>query len=175
MQYSLAFNATSHPKGTLLVQDDGGTVRPAGHDTILAAARDVILNTRRRGESMTSPEKVRDFLRLRLHPGLQHEVVGVLYLTSENELIAYDEPFRGTLGQAPLYPREIVKAALAYNAAAIIMAHNHPSGNPEPSRADVTATGEVKAALQLVGVTLLDHLVVAGNAITSLAERHLMP
>uniref|UniRef100_UPI003592F4B1 JAB domain-containing protein n=1 Tax=Bordetella genomosp. 9 TaxID=1416803 RepID=UPI003592F4B1 len=82
---------------------------------------------------------------------------------------------RVTLAQAPLHPREIVKAALAHNAAAIIMAHNHPSGNPEPSGADVTATGEVKTALQLVGVTLLDHLIVAGNAITSLAERHLMP
>lgn len=102
---------------------------------------------------------------------LPHEVFACLFLDSQNELIAYEELFRGTLAQTSVYPREVVKAALAYNAAAVIFAHNHPSGYAEPSRADELLTGVLKQALALVDVRVLDHLIVGGVSVMSFAER----
>ena len=106
--------------------------------------------------------------------GLPHEVFAVLWLDAQNRLIAFEELFRGTLTQTSVYPREIVKGALARNAAAVILAHNHPSGVPEPSRADENLTRILKEALALVDVRVLDHLVVASTGVTSLAERGLI-
>jgi len=175
MQYSIAFNTIDYAAGALFVQDSAGEVRLAAPKEILAAAREVVLQEIQRGQLMDSPKLVREFLQLRLNPSLEHEVFGILYLNPRAELIAYEEPFRGTLSTTPVYPREIVKAALAHNAASVILAHNHPSGHAEPSAADISMTRQLKDALALVGTTVLDHLVVAGSRIVSFAEKGIMP
>ena len=126
-----------------------------------------------RDYTLSSPAAVRDYLRLRL-AGLEYEVFVVLFLDSQNRLIVCDEMFRGTLAQTSVYPREVVKAALAYNAAAVIFAHNHPSGVSEPSRADELLTAALKQALALVDCRTLDHLIVAGTEAMSFAERGLI-
>jgi DNA repair protein RadC len=97
-----------------------------------------------------------------------------IFLDAQHRVIACDELFRGTLAQTSVYPREVVKAALAHNAAAVILAHNHPSGVAEPSRADELLTQSLKQALALVDVRTLDHFIVAGNALVSFAERGLL-
>ena len=123
--------------------------------------------------ALTSPEAVRDYLRLTL-ASLPHEAFVVLFLDSQHRLLSADELFRGTLAQTSVYPREIVKAALAHNAAAVIFAHNHPSGVAEPSRADELLTQALKQALALVDIRTLDHFVVAGHRVVSFAERGLL-
>ena len=125
------------------------------------------------GDALTSPEAVRDYLRLTL-ASLPHEAFVVLFLDSQHRLLAADELFRGTLAQTSVYPREVVKAALARNAAAVIFAHNHPSGVAEPSRADELLTQALKQALALVDIRTLDHFVVAGHRVVSFAERGLI-
>ena len=125
------------------------------------------------GDALTSPEAVRDYLRLTLS-SLPHEAFVVMFLDSQHRLLAADELFRGTLAQTSVYPREIVKAALAHNAAAVIFAHNHPSGVAEPSRADELLTQALKQALALVDIRTLDHFVVAGHRVVSFAERGLL-
>ena len=122
---------------------------------------------------MHSPQALRDWLRLHC-AGLQHEVFIVLFLDSQNRLLSAAEMFRGTLTQTSVYPREVVKSALQRNAAAVVLAHNHPSGSAEPSRADEHLTQTLKAALALVDVRILDHFVVAGDQATSFAERGLI-
>ena len=125
-------------------------------------------------DSFSDPGQVRDWLRLKL-AARPHEVFMALWLDAQNRLIKADELFSGTLTQTSVYPREVVKAALAHNAAAVILAHNHPSGVAEPSRADETLTRALKEALALVDVKLLDHFIVAGNATPlSFAERGLL-
>ncbi len=114
------------------------------------------------GESLGSPYAVREFLQLRLAE-LEHEVFTVLFLDSQNRMIEWREMFRGTVTQTIVYPREVVKAALACNASAVIFAHNHPSGRPDPSPADKALTGALKAALALVDIAVLDHFIVAGR------------
>lgn len=121
-----------------------------------------------------SPAAVRDFLRLR-YASLPHEVFVVLLLDTQNRLIEACEPFRGTLAQTAVYPREIARLALQKNAAAVVLAHNHPSGIAEPSDADLRLTRELKAALALLDIRVLDHFIVAGTgAPVSLAERGLI-
>lgn len=122
---------------------------------------------------LTSPDAVRDYLRLALAP-LPYEVFMALFLDSQNRLLAACELFRGTLAQTSVYPREVVKAALAHNAAGVILAHNHPSGVAEPSRADELLTSSLKQALALVDIRTLDHLIVAGPRVVSFAERGLI-
>lgn len=122
---------------------------------------------------MNSPEILRDWLRLYCAK-LEHEVFLVLYLDTHLRLIEAEELFRGTLTQTSVYPRELVKGALARNAAAIAMAHNHPSGDSEPSRADEVLTGILKSALSLVDVRIIDHFIVAGAQVLSFAERGLI-
>lgn len=125
-------------------------------------------------DTLSSPGHVRDWLRLRL-AGQAHEVFMALWLDAQNRLLKAEELFSGTLTQTSVYPREVVKAALAQNAAAVILAHNHPSGVAEPSRADEMLTRSLKEALAMVDVRLLDHFVVAGNAPPlSFAERGLL-
>lgn len=126
-----------------------------------------------RGDALTSPGAVRDYLRLRLAAETVEVFVG-LFLDNQHRLIAAEELARGTLAQTSVYPREVVKRALACNAAAVIFAHNHPSGIAEPSRADEMLTQSLQHALTLIDVRLLDHLVVAGPHITSFAERGLL-
>jgi DNA repair protein RadC len=123
-----------------------------------------------RGNALLSPQIVADYLKVILN-GLGHEVFVALFLDAQHRLIAAEELFRGTLTQTSVYPREVVKRALYHNAAAVIFAHNHPSGVSEPSTSDVMLTGALKQALSLVDVKALDHLVVAGSDVVSLAER----
>ena len=117
-----------------------------------------------------APEVVKQFVQLHLG-GLAHEVFAVLFLDAQHQLIAFETLFRGTLTQTSVYPREVVKRALALNAAAVILAHNHPSGVAEPSRADELLTQALRNALALVDVRVLDHLVVGAAEVVSLAER----
>ena len=125
------------------------------------------------GPVMHSPDALRDWLRLHC-AHLDHEVFMVLYLTVQNQLIEAQELFRGTLTQTSVYPRELVRGALARNAAAVVIAHNHPSGSAQPSRADEHLTQTLKAALALVDVRVLDHMIVAGTEVLSFAERGLL-
>jgi DNA repair protein RadC len=125
------------------------------------------------GAALTSPGGVRDYLRLALS-GREHEVFVCLWLDAQHRVISYQEAFRGTLTQTSVYPREIVKAALAANAAAVIFAHNHPSGVAQPSQADELLTRNLKEALALVDVKVLDHFIVAGSQTISFAERGLL-
>ncbi len=122
---------------------------------------------------MSSPQALRDWLRLHC-AGLEHEVFLVLYLDTHHRLIEAEELFRGTLTQTSVYPRELVKGALARNAAALAVAHNHPSGEAEPSRADELLTQNLKSALSLVEVRVIDHFIVAGDQILSFAESGLI-
>ena len=124
-------------------------------------------------DCLSSPRAVRDLLKLRL-AGLPHEVFVCLQLDAQHRVIAFEELFRGTLTQTSVYPREVVKAALRANAAAVIFAHNHPSGVAEPSHADEILTRSLKSALALVDVQVLDHFIVAGTRIMSFAERGLL-
>jgi DNA repair protein RadC len=124
---------------------------------------------------LVSPAAVRTYLRLMM-AGLEYEVFVVLFLDVQNRVIASEEMFRGTLTQTSVYPREVVKRALTLNAAAVILAHNHPSGNVEPSRADEALTQTLRASLALIDARVLDHFIVAGNgnSILSMAERGLL-
>jgi DNA repair protein RadC len=142
-------------------------------DTLIAAALTVLERRIRCGDSLASPSAVRDYLRLLL-AGREHEVFVVVLLDAQNRVLCCQELFRGTLTQTSVYPREVVKVALAANAGAAIFAHNHPSGCSEPSRADELLTQTLKSALALVDVKVLDHFVVAGAEAISFAERGLL-
>ena len=120
-----------------------------------------------------SPQVVKDYLRLQIGT-LPHEVFQVLFLDAKNRLVASEELFRGTLAQTSVYPREVVKRALSHNAGAVILAHNHPSGVLEPSRADELLTQTLKSSLALVDVRVLDHFIVSGGGVLSFAERGLL-
>jgi DNA repair protein RadC len=140
---------------------------------VLELSRRVLAETLRTGDALGSPAAVRDFLRLTL-AGREHEVFLAVLLDAQNRVLACEELFRGTLTQTSVYPREVVRCALAHNAAAIIIAHNHPSGVAEPSHADQVLTQSLKQALALVDIKILDHFIVAGNSALSFAERGLM-
>jgi len=124
-------------------------------------------------EALATPAAVRDYLRLALG-ALEHEVFACVWLDAQNRVIRFEEMFRGTITQTSVYPREVVKAALACNAAAVIFAHNHPSGFAEPSSADVSLTARLREALALVDIKVLDHFIVAGKDALSFAERGLL-
>lgn len=124
-------------------------------------------------DSLASPAAVRSYLKLKLAER-PHEVFCCVFLDAQNRVIAFEELFRGTLTQTSVYPREVVKAALAHNAAGIIACHNHPSGVAEPSIQDQSLTRTLTEALALVDVKLLDHFVVAGPSLLSFAERGLI-
>lgn len=144
---------------------------------ILAIAKELLMRELRRDcerePMLSSPQSLRDWLRLRC-AGLEHEVFLVVYFDAHLRVLDAEALFRGTLTQTSVYPREIVKAALARNAASVAFAHNHPSGSPEPSRADEMLTSTLKSALALVDVRVVDHFVVAGDRMVSMAERGLL-
>ncbi|MGO4155564.1 JAB domain-containing protein [Cupriavidus sp. YAF13] len=148
---------------SLLVRDAQGRYLPASVEKILEAARQVIDQKMRRGTPFTSSMLVKEYLSTKL-AGFEHEVFAVLFLDSQHRLIEYVEMFRGTIDSASVHPREVVKEALRFNAAAVIFSHNHPSGNPR----------RLTDALALVDVRTLDHIIVAGNATASFAERELL-
>ncbi len=141
---------------------------------MLDRAHALIAQRFRRGKpALTSPARTREFLRLKLG-ALEHEVFCVLFLTQRHRLIEYVELFRGTIDGASVHPREILKEALARNAAALLCAHCHPSGEPTPSQADEHITRVLKDTLALVGIRLLDHIIVGGTETYSMAESGLL-
>ncbi len=133
-------------------------------------ARRALQEEMRSGDALNSPGAVRDYLRLLLG-GRTQEVFMVIFLDAQHRALASEEMFQGTLTQTSVYPREVVKRALHHNAAAVILAHNHPSGIAEPSQSDRLLTDTLKQALALVDVRVLDHFIVAGTACLSFAER----
>jgi DNA repair protein RadC len=149
-----------------------GTAKFAQLQAILEMARRHLYQGLQRGEMMDSPDRTRAYLSARLR-GHAHEVFGCLYLDTRHRVIAFEDLFRGTIDGASVHPREVVKRALHHNAAALICAHNHPSGVAEPSQSDVEITRRLKQALSLVDVRLLDHVIV-GDDVISLAERGLV-
>lgn len=152
---------------------EGTTVTAGDEDAVVAAAQRILSERVRRTTVLDSPNTVRDFLTLQLSP-YQREVFAVVLLDNRHRVIDTVELFFGTIDGASVHPREVVKAALAHNAAAVILAHNHPSGVAEPSQADQAITDRLKAALALVDVRVLDHFVVAGGHCVSFAERGLI-
>ncbi len=150
-----------------------GPARAAELAAVVEIVRRSLAEEAAAGDALTSPQAVRDYLRLTLRARPYEVFVGI-FLDSQNRLLAFEEMFRGTLAQTSVYPREVVKAALARNAAAVIFAHNHPSGLAEPSRADELLTQALKQALALVDIRTLDHFVVAGSQLVSFAERGLL-
>ena len=140
---------------------------------VLEMSRRALQEELQNGDTLNSPRVVRDYLKLLL-AGRSQEVFLVLFLDTQHRVIASEELFHGTLSQTSVYPREVVKRALAHNAAAVIFAHNHPSGVTEPSQADQLLTSALKQALALVDVTVLDHFVVAAGQPLSFAERGLL-
>ena len=147
--------------------------REATPEETLMAARQAIARRFRRGAALNSPQLVQEYLRI-VFASLDHEVFCILLLDTHHRLLSFQELFRGTIDSAAVFPREVVKAVLKYNAAAVIFAHNHPSGVAEPSPADECITRRLKQALALIDVRVLDHLVVAGTTFVSMAERGLL-
>ena len=159
---------------TLLVCDPKThKTREATFEEVLAAARMHLSRRIRQGTSLDSPRATRDYLMVRLG-AREHEVFCVLYLDNRHRLIECQELFRGTIDGASVHPREVVKEALSRNAAACILVHNHPSGVAEPSQADQLITRRLQDALAIVDIRVLDHLIVAGQDLLSMAERGLL-
>jgi DNA repair protein RadC len=146
-----------------------GPAKYAQFQAVLELARRALSEELQSGTTLSSPQTVKEYLQLLLATK-PYESFAALFLDVKNRLIACEELFRGTLTHTSVYPREVVKAALSHNAASLIVAHNHPSGTPEPSPADHQLTQALKQALSLVDVRLLDHFVVAGKHIHSFAE-----
>lgn len=150
-----------------------GAAKRAEILAVLELARRAVAERLRAREVLTDPASVRQFLQLHLAQK-NHEVFAVLFLDNHNRLIALEEMFRGTLSQTSVYPREVALRALHHQASSVILAHNHPSGAVEPSRADEHLTRSLKAALALLDVRVLDHVIVAPGAALSMAERGLV-
>jgi DNA repair protein RadC len=150
-----------------------GPAKRAQFEAAIELARRSIGEQISQGSALTSPGAVRDYLRLAISTR-QHEVFVCLWLDAQHRVISCEEMFNGTLTQTSVYPREIVKAGLKANAAAVIFAHNHPSGVAQPSQADELLTRNLKEALALVDIKVLDHFIVAGHHALSFAERGLL-
>jgi DNA repair protein RadC len=150
-----------------------GPAKRAQLEAVIELARRSVGERLKQAPALTSPGAVRDYLRLSIGRR-EHEVFVCIWLDAQHRVTAFEEPFRGTLTQTSVYPREIVKSALAKNAAAVIFAHNHPSGAAQPSQADELLTRSLKEALALVDVKVLDHFIVAGGQALSFAERGLL-
>ncbi|MER1941181.1 JAB domain-containing protein [Castellaniella caeni] len=157
----------AHP---LYVRSPNGRYKPATDDQILAAGRIAAESLIPATDMMGNPDRVAQFFQSKL-AGLGHECAAFLYLDTQLKPIRYIEQGNGTLNHASIYPREIVKTALRLNSAALMMAHNHPSGLAEPSPADLALTRQLKQALALIDVRFLDHIIVSATETTSLASR----
>src|SRR5450755_1808558 len=140
---------------------------------IVSAALGILAKRIAKGSIIKNMEDAKKYLAVRF-ADLEHEVFAIIYLTNRHQVIACEEIFRGTIDGASVHPREVVKSALQYNAAALLIAHPHPSGIAEPSTADELITRRLKAALALVDIRIIDHLVIAGNHAVSFAERGLL-
>jgi DNA repair protein RadC len=150
-----------------------GPAKYAQLQAVLEMGRRHLFEDLKRGSALTSPGAVRQFLKSRLM-ALPHEVFACLFLDNQHRVIAFEELFRGTLDSASVYPREVIKRALAHNAAALILTHNHPSGVAEPSQSDLQLTRRLKESLGLLDIRVLDHLIVGDGDPVSFAERGLL-
>lgn len=150
-----------------------GEAKYAQLQATMEIARRHLLEVLKRGDPLTSPDATREYLRARLR-GYPHEVFACLFLDNRHRIIEVEELFRGTIDGASVHPREVVRRALTHNAAAVIFAHNHPSGVAEPSEADERITRRLKETLALIDVRVLDHLIVGDGPIVSLAERGML-
>ncbi len=150
-----------------------GKVKYAQLQATLELARRYLYETIKRGKVLSSPDETRNYLLMRMRDYSQ-EVFSCLFLDNKHRIIAFEEMFRGTVDSASVYPREIVKRALEHNSAALILAHNHPSGDPSPSPADHSITKKIKSALNLVDIRVLDHFVVGDKECVSFAEMGLI-
>lgn len=150
-----------------------GPAKRAELVAVLELARRALAEQLRERAALDSPQAVKDYLQLQL-AAKKHECFAVLFLDNQHKLLALEEMFRGTLAQTSVYPREVVLRALHHHAAAVVLAHNHPSGTVQPSRADETLTQALKAALALVDVRVLDHVIVAPGLALSMAEKGLL-
>lgn len=150
-----------------------GPAKRAELVAVLELARRALMQPLHSKPVFDSPQAVRQYLQLQLG-ARPHEVFAVMFLDSQHRLIALEEMFRGTLSQTSVYPREVVMRALSLNAAAVVLAHNHPSGSTQPSRADQALTQTLKSALALVDVRVLDHFVVTSAQTLSMAEQGLL-
>ncbi len=155
---------------SLRVIDERGVYRCATVHEILSAARAAIELEVPPLTPMDKPGIVKDYFRTKL-AGYTHEVFAIIFLDSQHRMIRYEEASHGTLTQASVYPREVIRKALAWNAAALLISHNHPSGIAEPSEADLALTRHLKSALALLDIRLIDHIIVAGDKTMSFAER----
>ena len=144
-----------------------------GKDRVLRVAEAILRARMQRAGNIADPSEAADFFRMRLSH-LPHEEFHVLFLDNRHRIVACELMFRGTIDGAEVHPRVIAQRALILNAAAVLLSHNHPSGNPEPSAADQALTQRLREALGLVDVRVLDHVIVAGNATASFAERGLI-
>ena len=157
----------------LLTEPGVGAATAAAIRALPETARRYFASSLRPGAAICSPADTEAFLQARLQH-LGHELFCYLYLDNRHRVLRFDEMFRGTIDGTSVYPREVVKEALAVNAAAVILAHNHPSGVAEPSQADERITRRLKSALELVDIRLLDHLVIGAGQATSMASRGLL-
>ena len=139
-------------------------------EDILVMARKLARKHLAKGATITSPLASGEYLQVLLSE-VEYEVFGVLFLDTRHKIIAFKKMFRGTIDGATVHPREVVKEGLKMNAAAVILVHNHPSGEPEPSQADIQITGRLKTALALIDIRVLDHLIVGADGCVSLAQR----
>ena len=159
--------------GSRLTRQMREAIQSQDAEDLIAGALAILEQRARYGSPLTSPNAVRDYLRLTL-ASRERESFICVFLDAQHRVMEFAELFAGTLTQTSVYPREVVKAALGANAAAVIFAHNHPSGVAQPSQADELLTRQLKEALALVDVKVLDHFIVAGAATVSFAERGLI-
>jgi len=155
--------------------EDNATYNAHATDQDIIAQALAIIERNLGGEKdiLSAPKTVSKYLVIKL-AGLQHEIFGCIYLNNRNQVLNTEELFRGTIDGASVYPREVVKAVLRHNASSVIFYHNHPSGSPEPSRADEIITNRLQDALKLIDVRVLDHLIIGGIDTVSFAERGLI-
>ena len=146
---------------------------PLEQESLIGLALSVLAMRHQKGEPLTSPAQMRDYFQLR-YGELEHELFSLVLLDNRHRLINVEEMFRGTIDGASVYPREVVKAALKWNASAVAFVHNHPSGITEPSVADKRITERLKDVLALIDVRVLDHLIVSHESTVSFAERGLL-
>ncbi|STQ91685.1 RadC family protein [Iodobacter fluviatilis] len=146
-----------------------GSAKYCQLQAVLEMSKRALQEELRKADAFTSPASVKAFLKLRLR-GLDHEEFHALFLNTAHQLISAETLFKGSLSETRIYPREVARRALALNAAAVIVAHNHPSGSPQPSDADIHITRQLRNTLEIIDVSLLDHCIIAAHQVISMAE-----
>lgn len=146
---------------------------PVSSQVIIELARDIVAESFHRPDKFFGPECTRDFLTLQLAPE-EREVFAVIFLDRQNQVLAFEKIFFGTVDTTTVHPREVLRRCMHHNAMAVVLAHNHPSGYPEPSKADIDITHRLQKVLSLVDVKILDHFVVGGTKLVSFSERGML-